>query len=402
MEDNGNNILKPEENTNGQEPLSNDDKSEKENSAQKPETPKYQIAYAIPPAPGVKAFSASGEDNSPPPLTTDKLSPFIFETPISLHIKGLRKRTAVISGAFTAVLVFMYVWSFIFLGFARSFGMSDKSVLKLFGDFYFLNVVQVILSTLLFAVPFIIAAKSQRLKVSDIVPLGKPVKGTAFPYFGIGLAICAVSNVMTNDLDTLFGIIFEKSDISYRLSSSPTERGLTAFVLSLIASAVVPALVEEFGCRGIALGMLRGWGDETAIIVSSVLFGLVHANFVQIPFAFLAGVGFAVVRLKTGTLWVACAVHFCNNFISVLMSGPLSGVSLYIQNIVYVMFLSVSIMLGIIGVILLKKRGITDRSLNGNMFGFGTLFLVKSSLGAPMCIVFTVLCLLSSLTYIVI
>lgn len=406
MTENENNALRTEE-----EQCAEERQAENELNAQSAEAsaaaearatlPVYTLTYAAPPSSGIASVPSQG-NGMLPPLTSDKITPLIFETPEGLHIKGLKGVVTAVSAAFTSVWFLMLAWSFVFIGIARALGMSNEGIVALSGNFYFINTIQIVLSTLLFTAPFIIVARCRRVRVSDIAPLGRPIKGTALPYFGIGLAICSVSNVMTNDLDTLFGKIFENSNISYEVSSSPTESGISAFILTLLASAVVPALVEEFGCRGIALGMLRGWGDETAIIISSVLFGLVHANFLQIPFAFLAGIGFAVVRLKTGTLWVACAVHFCNNLISVLLSGPLAGLSPYIRYTVYWVYLALSMLLGIIGVLMLRKNKIKSEALKADTFGFKTGFLVKTALGTPMLIVFAVLCLISSLFYIVI
>ncbi len=54
--------------------------------------------------------------------------------------------------------------------------------------------------------------------------------------------------------------------------------------------------------------------------MTSVVFGLMHGNFTQVPFAIIAGVALGFVRVKTGSMWPSMILHFLNNFISVWYS----------------------------------------------------------------------------------
>ncbi len=84
----------------------------------------------------------------------------------------------------------------------------------------------------------------------------------------------------------------------------------------LLLVAVLPALCEEVLFRGAILSGLRSrytkWG---AIVISGVLFGLVHAPqavFRFLPTAWL-GIVLAWVVWETRSLWVAVLLHFVNN-----------------------------------------------------------------------------------------
>ena len=90
--------------------------------------------------------------------------------------------------------------------------------------------------------------------------------------------------------------------------------------------ALMVGLVEETVFRGMILyALLRAWGDTKsgilkAALISSVLFGLVHAPNVlfgtplltmlaQLGYAFLLGLFFAALLLRSGSIWVAVVAH---------------------------------------------------------------------------------------------
>ena len=100
--------------------------------------------------------------------------------------------------------------------------------------------------------------------------------------------ICMIGNYATNFLSTFVesttGITFEYPD-----SRTPTTPlGIAMYLIQL---AVVPALVEEYALRGVVMMPARKFGNWFAILVSSALFGMMHGNLVQAPFAFIVGIG---------------------------------------------------------------------------------------------------------------
>jgi membrane protease YdiL (CAAX protease family) len=100
------------------------------------------------------------------------------------------------------------------------------------------------------------------------------------------------------------------------------------FILFILAGAS-----EEIIFRGYILQNLREWpGTTLAVIMSSLLFGLVHGLnpnfnlFAALNIA-LAGVTFCYAYLITGNLWLPLAFHFSWNFFQgPVFSFPVSGV----------------------------------------------------------------------------
>ena len=86
-----------------------------------------------------------------------------------------------------------------------------------------------------------------------------------------------------------------------------------------------PALLEELVFRGFILQPLRRYGDWFAIITSALLFGLIHGNMTQAPFAILAGIALGYINIVSGSMWMNILLHFLNNLISVLYSFALAS-----------------------------------------------------------------------------
>lgn len=108
------------------------------------------------------------------------------------------------------------------------------------------------------------------------------------------------------------------------LNSSAGELTATAdpavIALRFVYLAVIPAVLEELMTRGLILGELLPYGKGFAIVVSGAIFGFMHMNPVQLPFAFIAGASMAFAVVYCGTLRVSIIVHFINNFLSILFS----------------------------------------------------------------------------------
>lgn len=86
---------------------------------------------------------------------------------------------------------------------------------------------------------------------------------------------------------------------------------------------------------------LRRFGDGFALLVSALLFGLFHLNMIQAPYAFLLGLWFGYLVLRTGSLWISMVLHACVNFSAGVMSIFMNGMgeeTLILVNLVYIVF----------------------------------------------------------------
>lgn len=145
------------------------------------------------------------------------------------------------------------------------------------------------------------------------------------------VGMCMLSNIVNSFVLAIFSEVgLEVPDAPQMMEDTPT-----SFLLNLFVIAVLPALLEEMIYRGYILRVLRGHGDVYAILVSSMLFSLMHGNLRQIPFAFIVGMVLGYVYVVTDNIWVPIAIHFANNAISVVMEYFSFSLSVGAQNAFY-------------------------------------------------------------------
>ena len=95
--------------------------------------------------------------------------------------------------------------------------------------------------------------------------------------------------------------------------------------LGFISVTVMAPIVEEFLFRGtIEERLLRnGYSPTKAILVSSLIFGIIHLNPAQVPFAFCVGAVFGWLYYKTRSVVPGIVGHFFNNTCAAVMMAVL-------------------------------------------------------------------------------
>ena len=143
-----------------------------------------------------------------------------------------------------------------------------------------------------------------------------------------GLAICILANFATSYLMTFFSVF----GIEQPPMPSYQEPMIPSLLLNILIFAVLPAVLEEMLFRGYILRVLRPYGGRFAIVTSSLLFGLMHGNILQIPFAFLVGLACGWLVLRTGRVWPAMLLHFLNvnPHFSIAASFPIPSMVIFL------------------------------------------------------------------------
>lgn len=103
------------------------------------------------------------------------------------------------------------------------------------------------------------------------------------------------------------------SGIGISLQASMPEISTDAPSMFLYVGFAAP-IAEELLFRGVLLRGLLPYGKKSAIIVTSLLFGLFHGNLMQAPYAFAVGLVFGYVAVEYNILW-AMVLHMFNNLI---------------------------------------------------------------------------------------
>jgi membrane protease YdiL (CAAX protease family) len=85
-------------------------------------------------------------------------------------------------------------------------------------------------------------------------------------------------------------------------------------ILSIIAIGIIPAFTEELFFRGLVLdGFKKNYSKRKAIIVSALLFGIIHLNPWQFYSGFIFGLIAAWICIETNSILLCIFIHFFNN-----------------------------------------------------------------------------------------
>ena len=130
--------------------------------------------------------------------------------------------------------------------------------------------------------------------------------------------ISAVSIIAFSSLTNVFVYSLEK--LGYKPSLEIMQMPNFGFyLLNVLAVCIVPAICEESLFRGVILQGFRGKGKHFAVIMSALIFMLMHGGPDQTVHQFILGVILGYVFVYSGSIWVTIFIHFLNNFISVTM-----------------------------------------------------------------------------------
>lgn len=285
--------------------------------------------------------------------------------------------------------------------FAASFIIIIMSFARVIADIreaddnilFFLQAVASIFS---FFVIGLLYCKFSRTELNDVIPFKKTDKKTLLLLILVGYSLTFIASHLSALMNFNISLFNIKTDIDMSYDSS---HFLTK-ILFIVSVSIIPALVEEFTFRGIVLGKLRKYGDTFALFLSALLFGLIHGNLQQIPFAFICGLGFGFITIKSNSLTPAIIVHFMNNFVSVLVSILIDNkiLSESIVEILYSALMFIALILGIIAVFTLNKRNNYFKlSTNNDILTFREK--MKAGLLSVGMIFFNIQVILTTLSY---
>lgn len=90
------------------------------------------------------------------------------------------------------------------------------------------------------------------------------------------------------------------------------------FLISMLVMALCPAIGEEFLMRGVVYRSYRKKSPVLAWILSAVIFGLLHMNFNQMPYAVYLGLIMVLMMEASDSIVTPMLMHFFMNGIATL------------------------------------------------------------------------------------
>ena len=240
----------------------------------------------IPPTNAPSAYSAASNDGTP--VATDLRRERLQAVSIALGISLITLLTA----------AFQYLLVFLVYRFAPA--IADT-------DWYY-----IVLSTApMYAFAMPLSLLLFRIGRSD----PPPTRRMSFPVWLGVLAICFTlmyaGNFIGIIVNTIISIFTGKPVIN-DLAELTLQTPLWA---NLLFCGILAPIFEEIFYRKLVIDRLRRYGDLAAILMSGLLFGLIHGNFSQFFYASFIGVVFGYIYLRTGKLRYTIALHMAVNLI---------------------------------------------------------------------------------------
>ena len=174
---------------------------------------------------------------------------------------GIRKRAQAIGLSLIITLVVSSVWSIVYLFIMGKLGFTSEKAMEIVQDPAIMQVLQVVLSMLMFTVPFIAIFKANGERISNLVPLEKPRRGNRSAMYFIGVAFCAFANIATSAASQFFSFF----GIDYNVNSGETPKGFFGFLLCILLVLIHLAHLKSFGIpylMPVVGADLTGYHDE--------------------------------------------------------------------------------------------------------------------------------------------
>lgn len=104
---------------------------------------------------------------------------------------------------------------------------------------------------------------------------------------------------------------------SYAMDQSP---------LKILVMVILAPLLEEMICRKLLVDRTVRYGEKLSVLMSGLIFGLLHQNLFQFFYAFALGSVFAYVYVRTGRIRYTIILHAIVNFLGAVVAPAVLSV----------------------------------------------------------------------------
>ncbi len=154
-------------------------------------------------------------------------------------------------------------------------------------------------------------------------PLAPKKNKMGAPLFLGLISLCFVLTYVGNWLGLLVNSIVSA------VTGEPVVNALETLTLSsplwanLLFAGILAPVMEELFYRKLIIDRLLPLGELPTVLLSGILFGLIHGNFSQFFYAAMIGILFGYVYLRTGNILYTVALHMCVNLVGGVYSSEM-------------------------------------------------------------------------------
>lgn len=173
------------------------------------------------------------------------------------------------------------------------------------------SVQSLIITQVILIIPAMIYLIFNKLNLFQFIRLKKINFLTVFLLVIFTMFLIPVMNVIST-----ISLLYSTNHIGSSMSELADNSNLLVCVLSV---AVVPALFEETIYRGVFYNVYRKANLRQGILISALLFALLHMNWNQFTYTFIMGIIFALIIEATDSIASTMVIHGIINGFSIII-----------------------------------------------------------------------------------
>ena len=261
--------------------------------------------------------------------------------------KGARRAASLCSFAAVAEIMIAYALLIPTTLLTRDISMSDqmRSNLSLIINTAVIDLIAMPLCWLL----LLLIPKDASPEIGTRTPLS--FKKLLF-YFPCAFALMLAGSLTGRLIDALLG-----GDLSNVVSD--TMSAVDPWV-TLLCAVIVGPIAEELFFRKAMIDRLSAYHPTDAILLSALLFGLMHGNLTQFLYAFPLGVLFGIIYYRTQNIGYTIVLHVVINCFGGLLPQFLTmlqeSAPEYVSSLVSLLYMQFVLAMCVLGIIFLIRR----------------------------------------------
>ena len=164
------------------------------------------------------------------------------------------------------------------------------------------------------ALPLALSVKRRR----EILPALRP-NPISLPSVLLIVAMALLGVFLVNDITLIWSIPFQKLGFDVTAGGLEVPLDRMGLLLCVVYVAVLPGICEEFLFRGMLLSAFEGEGTRRAMVLTSLLFMLMHGSLIGAPTEFILGLIIASLVIYTDSIYAGLIYHTVHNAATVLL-----------------------------------------------------------------------------------
>ena len=196
----------------------------------------------------------------------------------------------------------------------KEFREAHSIVNRVFSDFWTL------MATF---IPTLIGCKLMGINLKDSLRRDTFTKNECKDAMIFGLGVDGLTTLTTVLIVLIIAVASEgKSSIVAANATLSDNSSTVAAILKIIYIIILGPICEELFCRGFVLQAFKKYGTVFAILMSGLIFGLLHCDLFQLTYTVICGCAWAMIAVSTKSIIPTIIIHIISNFM-VALTGPI-------------------------------------------------------------------------------